>query len=184
MLLCFPSCHSPTLGRSPEQGAQGLNPCHSRERPWTGEGHTKAQVASCSPVSYKLFSSPSASEQTVQNCGSRMPQIPPGSPCPGCPAQGSLCSALVPDTAWGTLAHPGDSSGEGLPQSHLGLPQTRRTFWEIQAGIPDGCTPTLAFGHQGPPARKEDRPHTQAPHLPSLCLSTLSRRNGRTSTGR
>lgn len=118
MFLCFPSCHSPRL--ESRAGVQGLNPCHSRERSWAGEGHTKAQLASCSPVSYKLFSSPSASEQTVQNCGSRMPQIPPGSPCPGCPAQGSLCSALVPGTAWGTLAHPGDSSGEGLPQSHLG----------------------------------------------------------------
>lgn len=82
---------------------------------------------------------------------------------------------LVPDAARGALAHPGDCSGEGPPQSHPGLPQARRASREIQAGIPDGCTPTLAFRvhTKTPPAREEDRPHTQAPHLPSLCPLTV-----------
>lgn len=158
---------------------QGLNPCHSRGRSLTG-GHTKAQLASSSPVSYKLFSSPSASKQTVPNCGSRMPQ----NHC----AQGvwhrggASAMALVPDTVWGLLAHPGDSTSESLPQNHLGLPQARKASWEIQTRI-------LMAAHQHwhlwstpkPPARKKDRP----PHLgptSSLPVSLRSQRSGRTST--
>lgn len=88
---------------------------------------------------------------------------------------------LVPDAGWGDAVTPGDRSGEGLPQGHLGLPQARGAPWRCR----QLHTNTGTWGpHQSPPARKADRLHTQAPHLPSLCPSALSQRSGRTSTRR
>lgn len=169
MLALLPQPQAGSVWQGPEQECRDRIPGRDHGLQKDTAKHSRP-LAVLSPTS----SSPSASKQTVQNCGSRMPQIPPGSPGPGCPARGrSLCwclhRPLVPDTARGALAHPGDRSGEGPPQSHPGLPQARRASREIQAGIPDGCTPTPAFRvhtKTPQPGRRTDptpRPHISLP---------------------
>lgn len=82
--------------------------------------------------------------------------------------------ALVPDTVWGLRAHPRDSTGEALPQNHLGLPQARKASWENQTRIPHGCTPTPVFGvHTKAPSQEGG----QTPHLGSTSSLPVSLRS-------
>lgn len=170
MSLCFPSCHSPKREAESRECRDWIPAIPGRDH-GLGKGTAKHSwpLAALSPASSSL----------LQVLPSTLPRpVAPGHPKPPrvseprVPGTGGAPAVPQCQTLPGGRCHTLHTAQLRDCPKPLGDPG-RNSRW-LQ------CNTSTATQGLHQPGRK-DRPHTQAPHLPSLCPSTLSHRSGRTS---